>query len=145
MRRSDFTLVFSLALFAVTSCSSGKYMELRQCPAGSSCLNFQRGVTKQEFRRYSQTTDGHRSREYRLGPDVWDVWVYDLHTPSGQASYDRATGDPDPLVGVYLDSGHQEYVAFKNGRLEEWGWGTLPGVLRRNSDRIQVLPGSPGT
>jgi hypothetical protein len=25
---------------------------------------------------------------------------------------------------------HQEYVTFRNGRLESWGRGTLPGALK---------------
>jgi hypothetical protein len=33
---------------------------------------------------------------------------------------------------------HQEYVAIKNGLVEEWGTGTLPITLRQNPSQIDL-------
>jgi hypothetical protein len=54
---------------------------------------------------------------------VWDVWVYNVYRidPNGNGVVD-----------------HQEFVAFKNDRLEEWGIGTLPLTLRDNPNRVDV-------
>jgi len=59
------------------------------------------------------------SRAFTLDGDAWEVLIYSVYEPASvSAGYPRV--------------GHREFVAFKNGRLEEWGVGTLPLSLKTN-------------
>lgn len=99
-----------------------------------SATNFytlERGITKQQFLDgWQRSTDAlhlpngkpSTSQTFRSGSDVWEVWIYSLWR--------------NDVAGQVVD--HQEYVAFKNGPLEEWGLGTLPLTLRDNPNRVDV-------
>jgi hypothetical protein len=91
-----------------------------------------RGISKQEFidswqhGSDAKNMTGGRpaaSQAFRVGPDFWEVWVYNVY---------RIAPNGDGVVD------HQEYVAFKDDRLEEWGIGTLPLTLRDNPNRVDV-------
>jgi hypothetical protein len=94
----------------------------------------QRGITKAQFVNSWQAQTQTKiavggtpsaSRMFRLGTDVWEVWVYDIYNPQSVRS-----GLP------FVD--HQEHVAFKNGLLEEWGIGSLPITLQENPNKIGI-------
>ncbi len=101
------------------------------CQTYMTATNFyglQRGITKQQFLdSWQRTTDAMHlvngrpasSQTFRIGADVWEVWIYNVC---------RADTTVD----------HQEYLAFKNNLLEEWGLGTLPLTLRDNPNRVDV-------
>jgi hypothetical protein len=91
----------------------------------------ERGITKQQFLAgWQSKTDAKHiiggrpvsSQSFRVGQDVWEVWIYSVYSTAGGA--------------IHVD--HQEYLAFKNNRLEEWGLGTLPLTLRDNPNRVDV-------
>jgi hypothetical protein len=125
-----------VSLLTVMSCSSGPYMGLHDRCARSDCYNFQRGLTQQEFLGQRNPDDGHRSSTYRKGDDVWDVWVYVVSETIGSSAVSTPPAVDPPATLSYAD--HEEYVAFKNGRLEEWGRGTLPRVLKNDPHRVAV-------
>jgi hypothetical protein len=115
----------AVVLIALTATACVQYL------TSTNFYGLQRGITKQQFLdSWQRKTDemhavGGRpatSQAFRLGDDVWEVWIYNVYriVPDGAV--------PD----------HQEYVAFKNDRLEEWGIGTLPLTLRDNPNRIDV-------
>ena len=89
-----------------------------------------RGMTKQEFVNWAGLNNDKNyvgkqpvsSKSFRHGPDVWEVWVFEVYKfyESGGAFVDRC-----------------EHVAFKNGRLEEWGTGELPITIRQNPNQFQ--------
>ncbi len=92
----------------------------------------QRGMTKQQFLNGWQANSENfiggtpsSSRGFRLGDDLWEVWIYNVYNLSS------VKGDVP-----YVD--HQEHIAFKNGLLEEWGPGTLPITIRENPNKIEV-------
>jgi hypothetical protein len=125
------TVVLSLAI-PLVGCSSTSYMGLSEC-RGSDCYNFRRGLTKEQFVG-SHARPYHSTAEYRQGDDVWEVWVFTLG--SDAAAFGIPEGGPArEATYASLPSYHQEYVAFKNGLLDEWGWGTLPRALRHNQNR----------
>ena len=116
----DRIIVLFLAVPFVT-CSSAPYMGIRDCRL-ADCYTLRRGITKEQFvAKHDRHYDEHSENEYRLGEDVWDVWVFTIWEDI------RSSDDPATFVE------HQEYVAFKNGLLDEWGWGTLPRVLVKQS------------
>jgi hypothetical protein len=45
----------------------------------------------------------------------------------------------DATSGGATSQLHQEYVAFKNGHLDNWGWGKLPRILKKNRPRMTLL------
>lgn len=116
----------------------------------SSCVTYyrtstdfyelQRGMTKQQFINWVQPsyTDNNgrpinggkpvETKTFKYGEDVWEVWVFDVYRPLL-----NSFGNP---AGITYD--HKEYIAFKNGLVEEWGTGTLPITIRQNPNQINV-------
>ena len=83
---------------------------------------------------WSRKPQPQSSQKFQLGDDVWEVWVYSFDSEYqstggswGSESPENAVND---LSGSATGGSHQEYVAFRNGRLESWGRGSLPGVLK---------------
>src|SRR5437870_4415204 len=101
-------VLFLVCVVALTSCET--YL------VNTNFYTLQRGVSKQQFiESWQRATDSKQmiggrpvaSQAFRLGDDFWEVWVYNVY---------RITQN-----GGVVD--HQEYVAFKNNALEEWGIG----------------------
>lgn len=102
--------------------------------------NLNRGMSKQAFVQWVQPTYtndkgkpavGGRpvtTKTFKYGSDVWEIWVFDVYSINHNA-YGMA-------AGASFD--HQEYVAFKNGLVEEWGTGTLPITIRQNPTQIDL-------
>ncbi len=139
MKRFIIALTAVLVGLSVTGCSSWSLMELSQC----NCFTLRPGVTPEQFAGPDSKTHSwlgpsrkpqpQSSQIFQLGDDVWEVWVYQFD-PSAYVN----GGDWRSQLGMNISSGwgHQEYVAFRNGRLESWGRGSLPGALnRRTNDR----------
>ncbi|MEA2239135.1 MAG: hypothetical protein QOC81_3859 [Thermoanaerobaculia bacterium] len=88
------------------------------------------------------------SRKFRLGADVWDVWIYKVDSEIGAwpgspsssalASWERIAANSAVIGWMSMTSEHQEYVAFRNGLLEDWGWGTLPLAIRNDAAAVEV-------
>jgi hypothetical protein len=86
-------------------------------------------MTKQEFINWAGLYEGKdyigkrpvSSKSFKHGNDVWEVWVFEVYK-----FY-------EDLVFVH----HYEHVAFKNGRIEEWGTGELPITIRQNPNQFQ--------
>lgn len=145
MKRFIIALTAVLIGLSVTGCSSWSLMELSQC----NCFTFRQGVTPEQFagpdsRTHSWLGPSHKpqpesSQIVQLGDDVWEVWVYQFGSSAyanggDWGSVSAASPQSQGVVGV--GGSHQEYVAFRNGRLESWGRGSLPGALnRRTNDR----------
>jgi hypothetical protein len=89
----------------------------------------QRGMTKQEFVNWAGLYEGKNyigkwpvsSKSFKHGNDVWEVWVFEVYRFYGELTI--------------VD--HHEHVAFKNGRVEEWGTGDLPITIRQNPNQFQ--------
>lgn len=126
------------ACFAVmlAGCSSGSYMGLREQCRFKDCYNIQKGVTPEEFFAAKIKKVPPPDKTYRLDGDVWDIYVFSV------SANVAGTPPPDDAVGAGYGSDvtvtHSEYVAFKNGRLETWGWGKMPRYLKRNRDRLAL-------
>jgi hypothetical protein len=144
MKRFIIALTAVLVGLSVTGCSSLSFMELSQC----NCFTFRQGVTPEQFAGPDSRTHSwlgpsrkpqpQSSQIVQLGDDVWEVWVYQFDPSAYVNGGDWESQSSQSHGGVRLSSGwgHQEYVAFRNGRLESWGRGSLPGALnRRTNDR----------
>lgn len=125
-RTSRRVLVFFLTICTLTGCATQNYM------IATNFHTLNRGMPKQAFvMTWQNQSSGliggtpSTSRSFRLGSDIWDVFIYDVYNPQSIRN-----GYP------YVD--HQEHVAFKNNRLEEWGPGTLPITLQENPNKVEV-------
>lgn len=109
--------IFILVIFAM--------LFLASCTSYRTATSFHllnRGMSKQQFVEWAGLNNSKKyvgkqpvsSKSFRHGNDVWEVWVFEVYKFYG----DRAIVD------------HREHVAFKNGRLEEWGTGELPITIR---------------
>lgn len=119
-------LILSIAIF-ITSCAT-YYL------VNTNFYTLQRGMTKQSFISWMESTqkapNGRtvtggtpaNTKSFKYGSDVWEVWVFNVYSINHNA-YGMAAG---------ASYDHQEYVAFKNGLLEEWGTGSLPITIRQN-------------
>jgi hypothetical protein len=95
-----------------------------------------KGMTKQEFIDTWQNKNKKiigggtptSSSKYTKGKDGWEILIYSVYKRAS-AEYGLAVVD------------HKEYVAFKNGLLEEWGVGTIPHSLKDDSSEIHFKPG----
>jgi len=65
------------------------------------------------------------SRSFTTGNDNWEILIYSVYEYASVKA-----GNPR------VD--HKEYVAFKNGLLEEWGMGTLPLSLKADPTVIHL-------
>ncbi len=91
------------------------------------------GMTKQQFMETWQSKNKNvvggdaptSSRNFSTGSDNWDILIYSVYE---YASVKAGSPRVD----------HKEYVAFKNGILEEWGVGTLPLSLKNDPAVIHV-------
>jgi hypothetical protein len=138
MKRFIMMLGAALAAMTVTGCSS-LLMQLNAC----NCFVVRRGITPQQFLAPEKTLSwfGPRAKpkpesiqKFHLGDDIWEVWVYRLSSEMEifQGGWGFEAG-PSASGGPHLsDESHQEFVAFRNGLLEDWGRGSLPGALKRN-------------
>jgi hypothetical protein len=94
--------------------------------------NLSEGMSKQE---YLNTFQAHfnqmgctgcqpsSSRTLRVNGDMWEILVYELYDASSlQTGYPRVD--------------HHEFVAFKNGKLAEWGNGNMPISIQQNPNII---------
>jgi len=141
MKRFIIALTAVLVGLSVTGCSSWSLMELSQC----NCFTFRQGVTPEQFAGPDSRTHSwlgpsrkpqpQSSQIVQLGDDVWEVWVYQFDTYVTGGGWESQS--PQSHGGAMNHRGsYQEYVAFRNGRLESWGRGSLPGALnRRTNDR----------
>lgn len=91
----------------------------------------QKGMTKQQFIEAWQSKNKNiiggsaptAARNFTSGKVNWEILIYSVYEHSSVVS-----GNPK------VD--HKEYVAFRNGLLEEWGVGTIP--LSLSSDPAVV-------
>jgi hypothetical protein len=137
MKRFIIALTTVLVGLSVTGCSSWSLMELSQC----NCFTIRQGVTPAQFAGPDSRTHSwlgpsrkpqpESSQIFQLGDDVWEVWVYQFHASeyANGGGWESQSSQSQGRVGV--GGSHQEYVAFRNGRLESWGRGSLPGALNR--------------
>jgi len=115
-----YPLIVALLFFG---CEGQKYV------VNSNFYQLQAGMTEQEFLQWIQPNyvaqNGRPSsaKLFSFKGDKWKVYVFDLYR----------------LDGTYAYRDHQEYVAFKNGRLEEYGTGELPLTLRQNPNQYTII------
>ena len=135
VRRYIIALAAVLAGLIVTGCSTSLFMGLNGC----NCFTLRRGVTPEQFLGTApRQPQPQSSQKFQLGGDVWEVWVYDFDSKQLMITEDdwasEARENVERTVGVpsvtVTESHHQEYVAFRNGLLEAWGRGSLPGSLK---------------
>ena len=132
MRPIILTMAAACSAMLLVACQ-GSYMGLRECQF-TNCYTIRKGVTPQEF-------FGRRSpvyppdASYRIDGNTWDVWVFDVGTtePASIPTPDDATS----TGGGSFSTSHNEYVAFKDGRLEDWGWGKAPRVVKQARKRAR--------
>jgi hypothetical protein len=96
-------------LLLITGCTSYR--------VSTGFYNLTRGMTKQQFIEWSGLYIGKNyvgkhpvtTRNFKIGDDVWEVWIFNVYRCPADCWWD-----------------HNEFVAFKNGRLDEWGVGDMP-------------------
>lgn len=135
MRSSRFGVV---AFFAITlaGCAGGPFMQLRECRF-KDCYDIRKGVTPQEFFQAKVKVPPPPNKRYQLDGDVWDIYVFGV--TMSEPGVIPAPDDPLTGGGVGAGQTHDEFVAFKNGRLDNWGWGTMPRYLKQNRARLTLL------
>lgn len=95
-----------------------------------------KGMTKQQFMEAWQNKNKNivggsaptSSRNFTSDKDNWEILIYSVYEYSSVKA-----GNPQ------ID--HKEYVAFKNGLLEEWGPGTIPLSLKTDPAVIHLESG----
>ena len=120
-----------VATLLLASCATTQYMVNTNFHA-----HLEKGMTKQEFLDgwYGETIKilggnvNLSSRYFTIGNDDWEVWIFGVYEHS---SVRRGAARID----------HKEYVAFKNGKIEEWGVGSLPVSLKGDPSLIHVESG----
>ena len=113
---------------------------LSACTQYMTATNFHsslnKGITKQQFMDAWQSKNKEviggdmpaSSRSFTTGNDNWEILIYNVYEyASVKAGYPKVD--------------HKEYVAFKNGLLEEWGIGTLPLSLKNDPEVIHLETG----
>jgi hypothetical protein len=139
VRRFIITLAAVLAGLIVTGCSTSFFMELNAC----NCFTLRPGVTPEQFEGPDSRTHSwlgprykpqpQSTQKFQVGDDVWEVWVYGFESEYQTTGGDwasEAPGHASDMGGFGTTSSHQEYVAFRNGLLEAWGYGTIPRALK---------------
>jgi hypothetical protein len=140
VRRFIIALAAVLVSLSVTGCSTWLFMELNAC----NCFTLRQGVTPEQFEGPDSQTHfwlgpsrkphPQSLRRFQVGDDAWEVWVYRFDSGYQSIWSTWASESPENAVSdfsVYsMGSSHQEYVAFRNGLLESWGLGSLPGALK---------------
>jgi hypothetical protein len=126
-------LFLFLIVFLFTSCMT--YYRI-----ATNFYVLQRGMTRGQFVNLIELSFNDPSgkpviggrpsstKTFKYGDNVWEVWVFDVYTPVRNSFGKMVTGMFD----------HNEYVALKNGIVEEWGTGTLPITIRQNPTQIQL-------
>ncbi|MCX6300959.1 MAG: hypothetical protein NTW82_02135 [Bacteroidia bacterium] len=126
-----------LLIFSVTLLLSSCVTYYR---VATDFYNLRRGMTKQQFISWVQPSfigengkpmvGGRPSttKTFKYGQDVWEVWVFDVYTP--------VMNNFGGVAACVFD--HQEYVAFKNDLVEEWGTGSLPITIRQNPTQFDL-------
>ena len=127
MRTAMFGAAACLATL-LAGCSGASFMELGK-GQNAKYYTIRKGVTPQEFFGASVRTVPSPDMKVQLNGDVWEVWDFTVNrlVPVSMQNNDDVSSMGN--APYYLS--HQEFVAFKNGRMEEWGWGKLPGVLKK--------------
>jgi hypothetical protein len=114
----------------LSGCSSTYYL------VNTNYSSLYKGMTKEQFivswvqptlKQVKGNLQGS-SRQFTIGNDQWEVLIYSVYEFGSVRN-----GNPQ------VD--HKEYIAFRNGRLEEWGLGTLPMSLQGNPNVIHVESG----
>lgn len=90
---------------------------------GGSIQEFRDGWIKENARYRGSYPAWERS--FNDGDDLWELLVFDVYDP------------PSVLRGNPIIN-HQEYVVFKNSRLEKWGVGSNPELKSENNPALQV-------
>jgi hypothetical protein len=141
MKRFIIALAAVLAGLSVTSCSTTSvFMELNAC----NCFTLRQGITPEQFEGPDGRTHSwlgpsrqpqpQSTQKFKVGDDVWEVWVYgfesEYENTGGSWASESLENAMNDLHGSLTSSSHQEYVAFRNGLIEEWGWGSLPRALK---------------
>jgi len=109
-------LTILIAALTFTACEGPKYV------GATNFYTLGKGMTEQRFIDWKKQDNGiiggapTSVKMFDYAGDTWKVYVFDVYKMSG--------------TYAYVD--HQEYVAFKNGLLEEYGTGELPLTLRQN-------------
>ena len=123
MRNLSLAAIALSLTFATTGCFFIRYV------VDTNFHQLEYGMTKAEFENsWGESAEHLRggtpvsSRMIRKGPYIWEVWVYEVY------------GDVAFWSGLRFVH-HEEYVAFKNGRLEEWGRGSGPIELQAHTTR----------
>lgn len=114
--------ICAIAILIMTACEGTKYL------VSSNFYQLERGMTEKAFLEWIKpnyvAANGHPSstKLFTYGSDTWKVYTFDIYKISGTMGY--------------FD--HREYVAFKNGRLEEYGTGDLPITIRQNPNSYNL-------
>ena len=133
MRSAMFGVVAYLTTMLAGYCCGSSFMELGKGQSSKS-YTIRKGVTPREFFGASVKSVPGPDMKVRLDGDVWEVWDFTVNRRV--PNYDDVTSNGN---GSYYLS-HQEFVAFKNGRMEDWGWGKLPRLLKENRERVTPVP-----
>ena len=123
-KTTDIILQISLiVIFVITAlaCATSKTQATHRTATNFHLL--EQGMTKQQFQE--RFGSPNKSHSYKNGDDVWEVWVFEVYKFKQETQYVQGLGNSQgfnmPVSTPYID--HYEYVAFKNGRIEEWGQG----------------------
>jgi hypothetical protein len=106
----------------LSACGTTKYI------TNSNFYKLQKGMTEQAFLEWikpNQIAVNGRpvsSKMFNYGGSEWKVYVFQLYNVNGS----------------YAGYSHNEFVAFKDGRLIEYGEGNLPLTLRQNPNSYQI-------
>jgi hypothetical protein len=118
-----FALIILLIVWLLTSCSGSKYL------TDSNFYKLSKGMTESEFLEWIKpnriAVNGAPSsvKMFSFRGDEWKVYCFDLYSVNGS----------------YASFNHREYAAFRNGRLEEYGEGSLPLTLRQNPSTYTII------
>lgn len=146
MKRFIIAMAAVLAGLCVTGCSTSFFMELNAC----NCFTLRQGVTPEQFEGGDGRTHSwlgpsrqpqpQSTQKFRVGDDVWEVWVYgfesEYQTTGGDWASEASGNYMNNMSGSWTTSSHQEYVAFRNGLLEAWGKGSLPRALKGKTNDL---------
>ena len=111
----NLVLILSVALI-MASCTGPKYV------TQTHFYTLEKGITEKQFVSHLGGYVPTSTKMFSHGGYDWKVYVFAVHN----VGYISATID------------HYEYVAFKNGLMEEYGTGTLPIALRQNPNSYDV-------
>lgn len=103
------------------ACETQKYI------GATNFYTLHQGMSEQDFLDWKKRDYSYiggrpvNTKMFNYDGSVWKVFVFNVYANNGGA--------------CFVD--HQEYVAFKNGYLVEYGTGELPLTLRQNPNSYQ--------